>query len=587
MKKNLLLLILTLLWLGCSDKKPTAGDDETPIDSNTTDSTIDTSGNQPPISSEISFSPVTPNSTAEAEKLYNFLAVNYGSYTISGVQTGDLNTAATLLEQEDLLAVKNAGGKFPALVGLDFLFANGVEASGSWHQEYTNHSVVLAEELWNAGGIPAFSWHWRDPSHTVDAFYTKGAGDPYTDFDFTKAFKAESMEWDTESETYAQLIRDIDIISELFLTLQGKNIAAIFRPLHECGGKWFWWSTQGGAAYAELFRLVYDRMVNKNGVKNLVWVWNPQKEVFTDAAWNPGADYYDVIGVDIYNNSFDYQSNKQQFIDMQANYGKGKILTLSENGPIPDASLMYADGFVWSWNMPWYESWGSNFVSKTADDVWEANLHSPCVYSLDKMPGWDSYSISQSPVAKCPDVGYKLGDLDTTVQSKPVVLDTANGNGWLHVGIDNMHTQVNANGDTTVPAAANLFLQPPADLSGASTASFVVKNTSFDGVWMSIAVLTGADANPAWEWQMPPDGCWINGESQETCSFDVSDLNMAEMDKIFIMVATEGYTGDLYFDDFTSDKGLIASFDNEDDIPTREEAGAEAYVKTLAIIGGK
>jgi hypothetical protein len=530
----------------------------------------------------ISYEPITSGATESAQKLYNFLATNYGSKTVSGIQTGDLNVSASLTEQEDLQAVFTAsGGEYPALVGFDFLFANGVNATSSWQMDYTSKSVELATELWNAGGIPAFSWHWKDPSHNVDAFYTQGAGDPYTTFDFSAGFVNGTTEWDTTSTTYEQIVADIDEISALFSTLQDAGVAAIFRPMHECGGTWFWWSTQEAQEYAALYRLVYNRMTERNGIKNLVWVWNPQESIFTQPDWNPGADYYDIIGVDIYNNAYDYQSNASAFQAMGTNYGGDKIFTLSENGPIPDASLMHADNAVWSWYMPWYQSWGGEFVSKTKNTVWEANLADPCVYTLDKMPGWDSYSLSTTPAAAC-EVGYSLGDLDTAVEVIPVTLDTANGNGWLQVVVNDMHTVTDANGDTTVPAAANLFVVPSADLSGATTASLTVYNTSPDGVWMSMALLTDG----TWLWEMPPDGCWVNGGDSTTCTFDVSGMSMDNIAKIYIMLATEGYSGTIYFDSFVTNAGTIASFDYPEDLFAREQAGAENWVTTIALIGG-
>ncbi|NLB63928.1 MAG: T9SS type A sorting domain-containing protein [Fibrobacter sp.] len=367
---------------------------------------------------DISTSPITPNATVEAQKLYKFLLENYGERTIAGVQTGDLAKNATLLELEDMLAVKNAGDKFPALVGFDFQFSIGKESGGSWHQEYTTHTLSLIKETWELGGIPAITWHWRDPSHEVDAFYTPGTGNPpHVSFDFSDGFISNSLNWNKDSETYKNLIRDIDKMAEYFLTLQEQGVAAIFRPLHECGGTWFWWSVKSGSQYAELYRLVFDRMVHEKGVKNMIWVWNPEKSIFTDPTWNPGNNYHDVIAVDIYNDPFDYQTNHEAFIGMKNNYGTNKIFTLAENGPIPDVNLMRDQDFMWSWFMPWYESWGSEFVSKTSPEMWTETLNSPYVYSLDKMPGWENYALDPDEPS-----------VSIYAETKPINYITLNGN---------------------------------------------------------------------------------------------------------------------------------------------------------------
>ncbi|MCK9156143.1 MAG: T9SS type A sorting domain-containing protein [Paludibacteraceae bacterium] len=340
----------------------------------------------------LSESPVTADATEASKEVYNFLLNNFEKKTISGIMTGNITASADLFSQADLVAFKDAGGKYPALVGFDLLFATGKDSKESWNQEYTNATLKLAEELWKKGGIPAFTWHWKDPSDAVEAFYVESAaGDKaYTTFDFTTGFISGSTEWNTNSETYKQLIEDIDHISSLFLQLQEAGVAAIFRPLHESGGNWFWWSSHSGEEFAALYRLIHDRMVKFNGVKNLIWVFNPQDASFT--SWNPGADYYDVLSVDIYNDANNHVSNFSAFSDLKSNFGATKILALSENGPIPDVNNMYNDGATWSWWMPWYESWDGFFISKTSKNVWTSNLNDERIITLEEMPGWGKES---------------------------------------------------------------------------------------------------------------------------------------------------------------------------------------------------
>lgn len=510
----------------------------------------------------VSYSIGNANATESAQKLYNFLATNFGTHTVSGVQTGDLD-GNVVKELPDLQAVYEAAGKYPALVGFDFLFANGIKADDSWYKSYTQNALDAAADLWKNGGIPAFSWHWKDPSHTIDAFYNKkGNAKEYTTFDYSAGFKAGTTEWDETSETYKQIVEDIDEISALFKTLQEKGVAAIFRPLHESGGAWFWWSAtetmHKGAEYAALYRLVYDRMVKVNGVNNLVWVWNAERSIFTDATWDPGEAYYDVFSVDIYNSSYDYQSNATAYKDMAALHAN-KILALSENGPIPDASLMHADGAVWSWNMPWYETWSGNFVSKTKNTVWEANLKSPCVYALEDMPGWDNYTISNAPAAAC-EVGYALADLDTAVDHTiNFPADTAT-NGYL---------MVTANATAADTARGNIVIKSgKIDLSSAKKITLEVDNSNNDaGVWFTIAFLTGA---PDWAWAQP-DGCWINAGEETTCEIDLSttakDQEILEGDdytnfmknisKFYIEFFGAGWSGTLFFDDVKTDAGVV------------------------------
>ena len=270
-------------------------------------------------------------------------------------------------------------------------------ASSSWNMEYTDKAISLAKNLWKAGGIPAFTWHWKDPLDKKDAFYIQSAanGGEYTDFDFSTGFKPGTTEWNTESAAYKGIVADIDHIADYFLELQKEGVAGIFRPLHEAGGKWFWWSINSGEQFAALYRLVFDRMVKVKGVKNMIWVFNPEGSTVT--SWNPGSEYYDVLSIDIYNSANDHSSNASAFDKFKNASNATKILALSENGPIPDVNNMHTDEAVWSWWMPWYSTWSGTWPGQTKDAVWKSNMDDERVLSLEDMPGWGNYTANTNP----------------------------------------------------------------------------------------------------------------------------------------------------------------------------------------------
>ena len=347
---------------------------------------------------KLSAKPVTPEATESAVKLYSFLRENFGKKTISGIMTGDMSgytLGADFKTHDDVKYIYTRTGKYPALVGLDFLFASGPNASSSWNMEYTDKAISLAKNLWKAGGIPAFTWHWKDPLDKKDAFYIQSAanGGEYTDFDFSTGFKPGTTEWNTESAAYKGIVADIDHIADYFLELQKDGIAGIFRPLHEAGGKWFWWSINSGDQFAALYRLVFDRMVKVKGVKNMIWVFNPEGSTVT--TWDPGSEYYDVLSIDIYNSANDHSSNASAFDKFKNASNATKIIALSENGPIPDVNNMHTDEAVWSWWMPWYSTWSGTWPSQTKDAVWKSNMDDERILSLEDMPGWDKYKPKQ------------------------------------------------------------------------------------------------------------------------------------------------------------------------------------------------
>ena len=511
--------------------------------------------------------PVTKTATASAVKLYNFLVNNFGKKTISGVMTGNMDayTMGDATQHEDVQAVFKAGGKYPALVGVDLMNATGANKDDSWFKQYTEKAVDIAKSIWAKGGIPAFTWHWR-PGDEVE-FYVKGAHDTYTEFDFTEAFVKGTTSWDTLSTAYKALVGDIDAVSQIFLDLQKDGAAAIFRPLHESGGNWFWWSTHTGKQFAALYQLVYERMVFKNGVNNLIWVFNPQDA--SKISWTPGETHYDVLSVDIYNNANDHQSNSAAFVDFTNKGGTNKILALSENGPIPDVDKMYDEGATWSWWMPWYESpsWSGGYVSQTAASVWQKNLADDRIITLDEMPGWDKYTDAAAATKVCP----------TATEGSNFAADTSKKEDYKNMQMAVTYTALNDSG-------ANIELRKVPNLTGATTVSLKITNNGSggadNGIWVGLAFVRNGMDDDAWTWEMSTStGCWINDGATSTCEFDITEYEdeagakkPMDLDNLFsvtLMVAAVGFEGTVLFDDLVADNGkVISAFDKKTELFT-------------------
>ena len=499
--------------------------------------------------------PVTKNATPSAVKLYNFLVNNFGKKTISGVMTGNMDayTKGDFTQHEDVQAVFQKSGKYPALVGSDLMNATGANKNDGWFQEYTEKAIDIAKSTWKKGGIPAFTWHWR-PGDEVE-FYVKGAHDTYTEFDFTEAFVTGTTNWDTVSTAYKALVADIDLVSKIFLDLQKEGIAAIFRPLHESGGNWFWWSTHTGKQFAALYQLLYERMVFVNGVNNLIWVFNP-KDAAT-MSWTPGETYYDILSVDIYNKANDHQSNSSAFIDLTNKAGTNKILSLSENGPIPDVDKMYEDGATWSWWMPWYDSWSAGYVSQTAADVWTKNLADERIITLDEMPGWDNYNEAATATNACP----------TSTQNAKFGADTAKANP------ENVDLVMGVTYKAINDSGANIEFKKIPDLTGAKSIAVTIENKGsggeMNGIWIGMAFVRDGSKDKAWTWeQSPSDGCWLNDGAKATCEFDITTYkddagaeHPIDLDNLFsvtfILAGANGFEGTVLFDNMVTDNGII------------------------------
>lgn len=304
---------------------------------------------------------VTLNPTFEANALYQFLRNNYGKKVLSGVMT--LNS----FDMTDWL--KTNTGKEPAIIGLDFMH------SGRNYNWYDNKQPIKdAKAYWDRNGIPVFVWHWRDPSFVTEEFYTKNNSKPNgTTFDITKIN-------DTTSVEYKAMIRDIDYVSGLLKELQNQKVPVIWRPLHEAAGGWFWWGAKGAAPCKKLYQVMYDRMVNHNGLKNLIWVWTREPN---DNSWYPGDEFVDIVGRDIYMEG-NHTSQLTEFNAMNTLYGSKKMVTISECGSMPDVDNLVKDKAAWSWYMPWYGEHTKD-PKHNSLDLWKKMFNHDYVITLDEM----------------------------------------------------------------------------------------------------------------------------------------------------------------------------------------------------------
>jgi mannan endo-1,4-beta-mannosidase len=283
---------------------------------------------------------VTPSPAHKADSLYKFLSKVYGKVILSG-QYGGVT---------EFNRIKTISGKTPVMRGFDLIeYSPSRVAFGS-----TSTETEKAIEWHQQRGIVTVAWHWNAPKDLINqpgkewwrGFYTEA-----TTFDVTKAMN------DPASEEYTLILRDIDAIAVQLKKLQDANVPVLWRPLHEAEGKWFWWGAKGAEPCKWLWKLVFDRLVNHHQLNNLIWVWTSTG--IPDALnWYPGDDYVDIIGADIYLPAGNYGSSFITFDNMAALYAGKKIITLSENGPIPDPENLFNEVAAWSW----FCTWSGDFI---------------------------------------------------------------------------------------------------------------------------------------------------------------------------------------------------------------------------------
>lgn len=403
MRKSIFLpLIMSALLISCASNSGTSSDKSKAVPA------------------KLDYTPTTencrlsdPKATDNAKKLYNFICDMYGKKVISGMMENAWDDS-----YKELDAVKESTGKYPALMGFDFMNYTGM----GWavQNQQTTRAMNFYDGLDYSGkkiadghGIIAFNWHWRDPMAPKG---TNGSFRP-EEAAFRIPYDTDTKQWKTDTEEYKKMMADMDVIAKQLGILQSLGIPVIWRPLHEGAGNvglygnsgkaWFWWgagnTTKYNSAtkkysvstneavcaecYIALWRLMYDYFTQTKKLHNLIWLWNGQ-----NAKFYPGAEYVDMIGNDIYAHSGDYSSQKAAFTKYQA-MDPDKPVALSECGIIPSPTNMLSDGAMWSYFMVWNDGkktfdkenyW--NGPNNNPDDHKLEVYNSPLVITLDQMP---------------------------------------------------------------------------------------------------------------------------------------------------------------------------------------------------------
>jgi mannan endo-1,4-beta-mannosidase len=278
---------------------------------------------------------VDAQSDANTKTLYGFLLSNFGKNIISGQTSDYYDTIKKIIGKSPMLRVYDFQHYTQ---GYSYLWANGGFSFG-WDDNGVTQNAIDWYKSTNKKGIVSFQWHWHSPNGgTVgtNTFYTTN-----TTFDITKAVQSGTPE-----NTLA--LRDIDSIATQLKKLQAAGVPVLWRPLHEAGGAWFWWGAKGPAACKQLFGILFDRLTNYHHIHNLIWVWSTPE---TD--WYPGNDSIDIVGYDSYPANFNYGIQKTTFDVLYTLTGGQKLITMSENGAIPNPNDCLTMDAPWSYFMSW------------------------------------------------------------------------------------------------------------------------------------------------------------------------------------------------------------------------------------------
>lgn len=260
-----------------------------------------------------------------AIRLYNYMCDMYGEKIISGQYSSSMYGSENV-------AVQRATGYFPAILGLDYGYYSTSPVLFGEESDATTNAL----DYWNQGGIVTISWYWYAPIKYHTGEWEQSYLTDYTNINISKVLDG------TDEEGLELLNKDIDAIANQLLILKEADVPVLWRPLPEASSGWYWWGNCTSEEYIELYKYMYDRLTNRHGLNNLIWIWNGQ-----DKDWYPGDDYVDIISWDVYSGEHIYIANTSTFLEAVDCGESNKMVVLSENGCMFDPELAFRDGATW------------------------------------------------------------------------------------------------------------------------------------------------------------------------------------------------------------------------------------------------
>jgi mannan endo-1,4-beta-mannosidase len=278
--------------------------------------------------------PVTTNASPEAKALLELFYRISGKYTLTG-QHNYPNTR----DRNSRFAAKYMG-QTPAIWSTDMGFAKEGDTD-----TYLARPDIVKEAIrqHKKGAIIALCWHAVPPT-TNEPVTFRPVSDKPVHPDSLATIQGRLAEWQYKelmtqgTDLHNQWEKQVDSIAVYLKKLQQAKVPVLWRPYHEMNGDWFWWGERVGEySTIDLWKMLFNRMVNHHKLDNLIWVWNvdrPGTPIRNFANFFPGDKYLDIVSLDVYGSDF-----KQTYYDSLKVLAKGKPLYFGEVGNPPSMDV--------------------------------------------------------------------------------------------------------------------------------------------------------------------------------------------------------------------------------------------------------
>jgi len=348
--------------------------------------------------------PADPDLIPEARKVLRYLHSVEGKKVLTAISRYGGGPPAVL----------HVTGRNPAITGTDIY---------GFHTKFgpTYHSVckrVVDHCRWwwrQRGGLVTLHCHWGLPGNPDGSAWAKGRKGSGR-IDLAKAVVPGTKE-------HGDVLRDLSVTADYLKQLADARVPVLWRPLHEIDGSWFWWTdTATPENTAALWRLVFDYLVKKRGVHNLIWVYNAahvshglkkrgatfEDQVAYRKRFYPGAKYVDIASIDTYANpklgwGAPQDDARQEAYELMRQIAPGKMLAIGEDKTLINPDIAQKGGPPWVWCLAWF----AGGKASPADWMRKTFNHEHMV-TLDELPALVGQNVSPDVRIQSPADGSEL-----------------------------------------------------------------------------------------------------------------------------------------------------------------------------------
>ncbi|HYW96800.1 MAG TPA: glycosyl hydrolase [Bacteroidales bacterium] len=204
-------------------------------------------------------------------------------------------------------------------------------------------------EFAKKGGIIRILAHYPDPTNE----FFSGLRDSTANIDaILTTGTPERKRWLALLDEVANGLHDLD----------RHGIVALFGPLHEMNGWWFWWCANMGNMNAEKYKRLwidqYNYLTYTKNCNNILWLWTQGGNPPVNLDLYPGDNYVDIVGLDVYKPSLKDVEGKYKILQtlnkpfMIAEFGpKGKEKTFDYLNLVDELHTYCPNAFaIMSWH---------------------------------------------------------------------------------------------------------------------------------------------------------------------------------------------------------------------------------------------